>query len=252
MATNQHYLWASGHFILLISAFRYIYTWITFNAVASWWYKVSFSGALISYAIVCYKSLGPPQPSLAYIRRALLDENVQYFLLAIFWWTSSPVTFALIPYAIFSLFHALTFIRTTLMPQFLPPAPPATSGGPPQPHPVAKKLQIWVKANYDGAMNIVAYTEIVIFVRVLIGAITFQNSFATPIAVAHFLRQRYYQSVFTRHAFTVTGNQIKKQIVAAGNPPWAVSISNTVQTLLNRWVGTTLSPNADGAPAARR
>jgi hypothetical protein len=52
---------------------------------------------------------------------------------------------ALLPYAIFSLFHALTFIRTTVMPQFLQPGPPAVAGGPPQPHPIAKKLQVWVK-----------------------------------------------------------------------------------------------------------
>jgi hypothetical protein len=52
---------------------------------------------------------------------------------------------ALLPYTIFSLFHALTFTRTTIIPQFLPPGPPATAGGPPQAHPVAKKLQVWVK-----------------------------------------------------------------------------------------------------------
>jgi len=52
---------------------------------------------------------------------------------------------ALLPYTIFSLFHALTFTRTTVIPQFLPPGPPATAGGPPQAHPVAKKLQVWVK-----------------------------------------------------------------------------------------------------------
>ena len=52
---------------------------------------------------------------------------------------------ALLPYTIFSLFHALTFMRTTIIPQFLPPGPPATAGGPPQAHPVAKKLQVWVK-----------------------------------------------------------------------------------------------------------
>lgn len=54
---------------------------------------------------------------------------------------------AILPYMIFSLFHALTFTRTTLMSQFLPPGPPATAGGPPQPHPLAKKLQAWVKGN---------------------------------------------------------------------------------------------------------
>jgi hypothetical protein len=49
------------------------------------------------------------------------------------------------PYFVFSLFHALTFTRTTLMPRFLPPGPPAAAGGPPQPHHLAKRLQLWVK-----------------------------------------------------------------------------------------------------------
>lgn len=52
---------------------------------------------------------------------------------------------ALLPYTIFSLFHALTFTRTTIIPHILPPGPPATAGGPPQAHPAAKKLQAWVK-----------------------------------------------------------------------------------------------------------
>ena len=55
---------------------------------------------------------------------------------------------ALLPYAIFSLFHALTFTRTTLMPQFLPPGPPAQQGAAPTPHPLAKKLQVWVKGTF--------------------------------------------------------------------------------------------------------
>ena len=57
---------------------------------------------------------------------------------------------ALVPYTIFSLFHALTFSRTSLLPQILPPGPPPTAGGTPQPHPFAKKLQIWVKSERPG------------------------------------------------------------------------------------------------------
>jgi transmembrane protein 33 len=49
---------------------------------------------------------------------------------------------------IFSLFHALTFARTTLLPHFFPPGPPTTEGGPPQPHPIAKRLQVWVKGTH--------------------------------------------------------------------------------------------------------
>jgi len=255
MATTQHYLWASGHFLLLVSALRYFLAWITLKSISAWWYKASFTGALISYAIVCQKSLGNPQPNLAYVKRALLDENVQYFLLAFFWWSSKPVTMALWPYAIFSLFHALTFTRTTLMPQFLPPVPSA-NGGAPQPHPLAKRLQAWVKANYDTAMRIVAYTELLIFVRVLLGAITFQNSLLTPLIYAHFLRQRYYQSAFTREAFATTVARIDAYVRKPGNPPMLIQVWDRAQMLATRWGASNLAPNpaaaAAGGAAPRR
>ncbi|KAJ3498676.1 hypothetical protein NLJ89_g10187 [Agrocybe chaxingu] len=247
MATTQHYLWASGHFLLLLASLRYILAWVTFKSVSAWWYKASFTGALISYAIVCNKSLGTPQPNIAYFRRALLDENVQYFLLAFFWWTSKPITITLLPYMIFSLFHALTFTRTTLMPQFLPPAPPATAGGAPQPHPFAKKLQAWIKSNYDTAMKVVAYTELVIFIRVTLGAITFQNSLISPIIYAHFLRQRYYQSAFTRDALADTSSRIDTLVRKPGNPPVLLQVWDKVQMVTRRWAGVALTPNA-GVP----
>jgi len=257
MATTQHYLWASGHFLLLISALRYFVAWVTFKSVSTWWYKASYTGALVSYAIVCQKSLGPPQVNAAYIKRALLDENVQYFLLAFFWFTSKPIAITLLPYTIFSLFHALTFTRTTLMPQFLPSGPPVTAGGAPQPHPLAKKLQTWVKANYDTAMKAVAYIELIIFVRVILGAITFQNSLLSPLAYAHFLRQRYYQSAFTRDAIAYTTKRIDGFVRKPGNPPALISVWEKAQMIIGRWSGNTLAPQqpagaANGAAGPRR
>ena len=35
---RQHYVWAGGHFILLISAMRYILAWATFKTPSTWWY----------------------------------------------------------------------------------------------------------------------------------------------------------------------------------------------------------------------
>ncbi|KAF5355970.1 hypothetical protein D9756_004240 [Leucocoprinus leucothites] len=253
MATTQHYLWASGHFILLVASIRYFLAWLTFKAISVWWFKASFTGALISYAIVCHKSLGTPQPNLAYIRRALLDENVQYFLLAIYWWSSrKPIAITLLPYMIFSLFHALTFTRTTLFPQFLPPGPPATAGGAPGPHPLAKKLQAWVKANYDTAMKVVAYTELIIFVRVILGAITLQNALLAPLIYAHFLRQRYYQSAFTRDAMTKTTGMVDGYVAKAGNPSVS-QIYDKAKALVGRWVGSAIiEPNPNPPQGARR
>lgn len=250
MATTQHYLWAGGHFILLLASFKIFLSTVTFGSPSAWWYKLSLVGALLSYAIVCQKSLGVPQPNAAFLRKAMMDENVQYFILAIFWFTSKPVTVALIPYAIFSLFHALTFTRTTLMPQFLPPGPPAAAGGTPTPPPLAKKLQVWVKANYDRAMSLVAFAEILIFVRVLLGAVTFQNSLLTPLFYAHFLRQRYYQSAFTRHALSTSEKKFEETIIKRpGVPPAVGGVYDKIKGVIQGWSGGVLQQNGAAAGA---
>jgi len=248
MATTQHYVWAGGHFILLISAFRYLLAWATFKTAPSWWYTASYIGALVSYCIVCQKSLGFPQPNAAWAARAASDENVQYLGLAIFWLTAKPVAVSLLPYTIFSLFHALTFTRTTVMPQILPPGPPATAGGAPTHHPLSRKLQAWVRSNYDPAMKVVAYTEIFILIRVIIGALLFRNSFFTPIIYAHFVRMRYYQSAFTREAIKRVATSIDQYINGPDMPPAVKRGWATVQSLIGRWTGTTL--NAPAPPQA--
>ncbi|KAI0728619.1 hypothetical protein C8Q72DRAFT_833547 [Fomitopsis betulina] len=252
MVTTQHYMWAGGHFVLLISALRYLLATVLFRGPSPWWYKTAFTGALASYAIVCQKSLGTPQFRYAWVTRALADENVQYFLLALFWWTSKPIAFALVPYAIFSLFHALTFTRTTLMPQLLTQGPPATANGPPSPHPMQKKLQVWVKANYDTAMKAVAYTEMLIMLRVFLGAVTFQNSLLSPVFYAHFLRARWYQSKFTQGAITQLNLRIEAYVRSPGAPPMLVQVYDKVKLGLSRWAGSVIAPQGAAAGGARR
>lgn len=51
----------------------------------------AYAGTLISYAIVVVKSLGQPALNQTYLQRALKDENVQYALLALYWFISKPV-----------------------------------------------------------------------------------------------------------------------------------------------------------------
>lgn len=54
-------------------------------------YRASYTGALLSYSIVVFKSLGVPQANANWLRRAFVDENVQYAVLALYWWISKPV-----------------------------------------------------------------------------------------------------------------------------------------------------------------
>ncbi|GJJ09580.1 hypothetical protein Clacol_003803 [Clathrus columnatus] len=189
-------------------------------------------------------NIQPPSPSSAFLNKALLDENVQYFVLALYWWFSKPIPIALLPYMVFSVFHAATFIRTTVLPKMYPPPPSegSSSAVPPQTQ-VGKMIQVWVKSNYDRAMYLTAFAEFFILARVILGALTFQNSFLTPILYAHFIRQRYYQSLFTRYAAGKIRENIDKY---AAMSPAALQIWESSKRGITAWVGNTIEP-AGGA-----
>lgn len=92
-------------------------------------------------------------------------------------------------------------------------------------------------------MRVVAYTELVIFLRVLLGAVTFQNSLLAPIAFAHFVRQRYFQSAFTREAVTGTTRRVEAFVHRESTPPMVVQVFEKGQLLVQRWAGVALTPN---------
>lgn len=106
-------------------------------------------------------------------------------------------------------------------------------------------------------MRAVAYTELIILVRVFLGAITLQNSLLSPIIYAHFLRQRYYQSAFTREAVAVSSDRINGFVRKPGTSPVLVQVWEKVQMLVGRWVGSSVIQPTAGAEgtdggAARR
>ena len=103
-------------------------------------------------------------------------------------------------------------------------------------------------------MKAVAYTELLIMARILLGAITFQNSLLSPIFYAHFLRQRYYQSAFTKDAIAAVDKRIEGYVRKEGVPPVVVQVWEKVRTVLGRWAGSMLvgQQPATGAGGARR
>jgi len=247
MAPNkQHYGWAAGHFLMVLCATRYILTWVTFKSGKySWWYNFAFAGALLSYGIVVYKSLGAPKEGVqTWIVRALADENFQYLCLALFWFTTKPpVPLALVPYLTFSAFHVATFIRTTVIPMVFPPTP--GPNGQLQSHSFAKTIQVFVKTYYDPSMKLVAYVELGIFFRVLLGVLLLQNSLFTPIAYGIFLRQRYFHSLFTRQAFAKFDETLKNILHGPhvqGTFPAAPAWYEMFKTYLSKLTFTVIEP----------
>jgi hypothetical protein len=99
-------------------------------------------------------------------------------------------------------------------------------------------------------MRVVAYIELLILVRVFLGAITLQTSIIAPIIFAHFLRQRHYQSSFTRDAITATDAKIDKFAHKDGTHPVVGQVWDKIRALVGRWAGSTLAPQPAGG--ARR
>ena len=62
-----------------------------FRSVPLALFKFGYLGALTSYSIVILKSLGKPQLNIQWVQRAFVDENVQYAVLALYWFVSKPV-----------------------------------------------------------------------------------------------------------------------------------------------------------------
>jgi len=94
-------------------------------------------------------------------------------------------------------------------------------------------------------MRVVAFTEIIILVRVILGALVFQNSFLTPLIFAHFMRMRYFQSQFTKDAIHRVAFAIDGYIKRPGALPvsvqgYAMQGWQVLQVGVGRWTGAKL------------
>ncbi|KAK4688830.1 transmembrane protein 33, partial [Tremellales sp. Uapishka_1] len=250
---DPHYVWALGHGLMLFGSIYILLQTVLFRGTPSFVYRLSYTGALLSYSIVVYKSLGIPQLNAAWARRAFVDENVQYAVLAMYWWISKPINISILPFATFSLFHCLTFIRTNILPKFVAAPPPQAAGATPGQQRqltalenVSRQIQLWVKNNYDTAMRFVAFAELLILARVTLGAITFRSSAIAPLFLAHFIRLRYHASPFTKQAVGVAGAKIDSYI--GENQIWI-----KIKSYIAAWSGhgAVPAPPAQGGAARR-
>ena len=100
-------------------------------------------------------------------------------------------------------------------------------------------------ANYDPAMRVVAFAELVIFLRVVFGAILFRNSLLAPLIYAHFLRQRYYQSAFTREAVSYTDGRISATLAHSAVPPVVRTAWTKAREVTIKWGGSVIEPRRE-------
>lgn len=191
--------------------------------------------------------------------------------------TTKLMTFYLFPNKL------VTFIRTSLLPKPAPVVASTTNGSTPTvplqslgqkssrfiqvrslplppPHTLLsrdeglkEREKIWVKANYEQAMQFVSYIEVIlVFSRLLFGALLFRNSFVpppsssplsliqklrvwenrnrflAPLIFAHFLRLRFYLSPPTRLVFALVTKNLDAGLEHKSCP---AGIKSTVKLL---------------------
>ncbi|KAF9104604.1 hypothetical protein BGX29_001561 [Mortierella sp. GBA35] len=224
LVKGPQFVWWLGHVMMLVCAAFYLPYWLTFNYKAgAHWYTRAFFGALVSYSVVVYKSFPEIRFDAQFVQRLFSEENVQYLLMAIFWWRSTPMLAPLIPYAIFAFFNSLNYTRTNILPAVFPPPPAgATVTDPTAVHVnnISRKIQAWTEKYHAMAMSFVAYVEVIgVMGSLIFGAITFQSSFLSPIVYANFLRFRYFFSIHTRNAFSEIRARLDNMIVPQGGNP---------------------------------
>lgn len=164
-----------------------------------------------------------------------MDENVQYLLLAIVWFSSKPIALSLIPYMIFSLFHFLTYLRSnvlpTLNPNALKPDENCIEAS------VCRYIQHLVKYYYESAMKLVSKVEVILIgTRVLVGAFMFQNSFTILLFYALFIRYRYFTSIYTRQTFVHISIHIDHLVADSRVPNSIRNLWTTVKRLTKDYV----------------
>lgn len=252
--------WFVGHVTLLLCAIRYALSYITFHYTSKWAmfsYRTAFVAAAVTYGIVVFKSFrararsGKPQGgALAYVG----DENVQYLIMALIWLLSRQTPLAILPFAVYSVFHVATYTRSNLLPTLQPqPQAAATPAGQkPKQSALADAIGNFVKNYYDSSMTLVAILEIALWFRLLASAVFFLKGSWILLAIyTVFLRARFHQSTFVQQAI----NQLTARGDAIANrqdmPPAVRQVWETIKggirkaadmTDINRYAGQQQTP----------
>ena len=118
--------------------------------------------------------------------------------MALVWLFTRQTALALLPFAVYSIFHVLTYTRGMLLPTIQPP-PPTPAGQKPKSSALSDTIGRFVKDYYDASMSLVAGLEIALWFRILGAAILMQKtSWIKLIIYTVFLRARISQSTFVQ------------------------------------------------------
>ncbi|KAK9467153.1 hypothetical protein V1512DRAFT_262076 [Lipomyces arxii] len=191
MMKTLQFGWFTGHVFVVLGTFFYTLSTLKLAPGTKWakfWYREIFVSVILTYGIVLYRTYKAASPSTTTLLR---DDNVQYLVIALLWLVSKPLLVTLPSFAIYSLFHVLTYTRTNVLPSL---GQSSTSS-------LSTKIQGFVDNYNDKFTRLVANFELVLLVRLLLDALMWRKgSWISFVVYASFMRFRFEQSVFTKQA----------------------------------------------------
>ncbi|KAJ3356581.1 hypothetical protein HDU91_005525 [Kappamyces sp. JEL0680] len=178
-----------------------------------------------------------------FLAKLLQDENSLYFLVSIVWATGKPVKVSLIPYATFSLFHTLGYIRTELIPKVFPGAALGKT--------ISTQINKFMVAYQPLSINLVARAEVWVILPMSIISIFWGGiSIFTPFLFSQFLQFRFIQAPPTRQALAETEVFLDKWILAQPSvPPLVKTGYSKLKELIQKYMN--LEERARQAQAAQ-
>lgn len=140
--------------------------------------------------------------------------------MALLWLFSKQVPLAILPFAVYSLFHVATYVRANLLPVLSPPAPGAAAGAKTSSSGLSDSIGRFVKEYYDASMTLVAVLEIALWFRLLGSAILFRRgSWILLTVYTAFLRVRHSQSSFVQSAVSQLTSRADSALANQSTPP---------------------------------
>jgi transmembrane protein 33 len=156
--------------------------------------------------------------------------------MALVWLFSRQIPLAILPFAVYSVFHVATYSRANIIPVVQgQPQTGAAPGAKPAPNKAANAIGNFVKQYYDASMTLVAILEIALWFRVLGSALLFQKGTWILLAIyTVFFRARFAQSSFVQGAIRQVTARVDAQVANQSTPPQVRGIWETFKNIVRQ------------------
>lgn len=192
LVKTLQFAWFAGHATtLLCTAFCFV-------GMSETFYRIAYLGVLESFGIITYQHYFLKRKSFdkGAISPAALVQNgdVLYFALAFLWFVTPRFSLSLIPYAMFSLFHVLIYLKSILLPEVL--------GLNTENSKLVSFIANYVRNYNERCMYWVGSIELGLLFSLFVKAVLcYQRSWILLVAYSLFIKIRYENSKYMKAAF---------------------------------------------------